>query len=54
MENEALFAAETLQNVATNIPDCIHCKEFQDNSSEDARCAVSAALAAETSTGSAP
>jgi hypothetical protein len=54
MENETVFAEETLQNVEENTPDYIHREELPDHTSEAASCAAPQAVGSATSTEGAP
>jgi hypothetical protein len=54
MENETVFAEETLQNVEDNTPDYIHREELPDHTSEAASCAAPQAMGSATSTEGTP
>ena len=54
MENETVFAEETLQNVEDNTSDYIHREELPDHTSEAASCAAPQAMGSATSTEGTP
>ena len=54
MENETVFAGETLQNVEDNTPDYIHREELPHHTSEAASFAAPQAMGSATSTEGTP
>jgi len=54
MENETVFAEETLQNVEDNTSDYIHREELPDHTSEADSCAAPQAMGSATSTEGTP